>query len=114
MKKLAITTTAMMLALGLTVSAQAQGTAAKSTPHSAQVQQATVPNNAPEAAKTEATKAAAEANKVEPAVTGKKHSGHKGKKCKETTSSDQSTTKEIKTTAVPGKKPGSETKVDNP
>jgi hypothetical protein len=104
MKKLAITTMALVFALGLTISARAQGATEKTTTTIAQVQKATVPDAAPEAAKTEATKAAAEAKKVEPAVNGKKHSGHKGKKDKHTASIDESTTKEVKTTAVPGKK----------
>ena len=113
MKKFVITATALLFALGLTVSAQAQSVAEKSKSTTAQVQKATVPDTAPEAAKTEATKAApAEPKKLEPAATGKKHLGSKGKKCKETAGSDNSTAKELKTTTVPGTKSGPETKVD--
>lgn len=102
-----------MLALGLSVAAQAQVGAEKSKTTTTQVQKATLPDTAPEAAKTEATKATpAEAKKLEPAATGKKHSAGKDKKAKETASSDKSTTKEVKTTAILEEKPGPETKVD--
>jgi hypothetical protein len=101
-----------MLALGLTVAAQAQVGTEQSKPATAQVQKATVPDTAPGAAKTEATKATpAEAKKGEQPAAGKKPAGIEAKKDQQTATKDK-TTKEVKTTAIPGKKSGPETKVD--
>ncbi len=65
MKKVFLSATALMLALGLSVSAQAQVARKNLSSTTTQVQKATVPDTAPEAAKTEATKATpAEAKKA--------------------------------------------------
>jgi hypothetical protein len=106
MKKFFITAIALMFALGLTVSAQAQGAAEKSKAAPAQVQKAATPEMAPQNTKTEATKATPAAEKKnEPTVTGKKD--------KEKAATDKTTAKEVKTSAVEGKKPGPEaTKAD--
>jgi len=111
MKKVFLSATALMLALGLTGAAQAQVGAEKSKPATAQVQKTTATETAPEAAKTEAQKVApTEAKKGEQPAAGKKFSGEVNKD-QETAAKDK-TTKEVKTTAIPGKKTSPETKVD--
>jgi hypothetical protein len=112
MKKVFLSVTALMLALGLTVPAQAQVGAEKSKPATTQVQKTTATETATEAAKTEVQKVApAEAKKGDQPATGKKLSGIEAKKDQETATKDK-TAKEVKTTAVSGKKTGQETKVD--
>lgn len=112
MKKVFLSATALMLALGLTVPAQAQVGAEKSKAATAQVQKSTAKETATEAAKTEVQKVApAEAKKGDQPAAGKKLSGIEDKKDQETAAKDK-TTKEVKTTAIPGKKTSPETKVD--
>ena len=109
MKKIVVTATALMFALGLTVTAHAQGAAEKSKTAPAQVQKVTTQEIAQQSAKTETPKVApVEGKKIEPTATGKKDSDVKGKKDQETVA-NKNTTKEVKTTAVEGKKTGPET-----
>ena len=98
MKKIVVTATALMFALGLTVAAHAQGAAEKSKTTPAQVQKVTPPEMAQQNVKAETPKLApVEGKKIEPTVTGKKD--------KETAATNKTTAKEVKTTAVEGKKP---------
>jgi hypothetical protein len=98
MKKIIVTATALMFALGLTVTAHAQGAAEKSKTSPAQVQKVTTQEMAQQKAKTETPKTApAEGKKIEPTVTGKKD--------KEKAAAHKDTAKDVKTTAMEGKKP---------
>lgn len=102
MKKLIATTAALVFALGLTITAHAQGAAEKTKTAPAQLQKVNTQDIAQPNTKTEMEKTApVEGKKVECPVTGKKD--------KQTAVDNKKMTKEVKTSAVEGKKPGQET-----
>ncbi len=110
MKKLITTATALMFALGLTVAGQAQTAAEKPKNDPVPVQKVTTatPEAAKDQAKPEAPKVtAAEAQKADKMAPAKKQEAQKGKKDKDAAAKvEKQTGKEVKTTAVPEKKPG--------
>ena len=109
MKKFFVTATALMFALGLAVTAHAQGAVEKSKATPAQVQKVTTPEMAQPNTKTETPKVnPVEGKKLEPTATAKKDADVKGNKDKETAANPKTTMKEVKGTAVEAKKPGPE------
>jgi len=113
MKKLFTTATAMMFVLGLTVAGQAQSGVEKPKNIPVPVQKVTTgaPEAVKDAAKPEPPKVTAtEAQKADKTIPAKQLEVQQGKMDKPVAAgTDKKTGKEVKTTAVPDKKPGMET-----